>query len=157
MRIIALLFLVLISAICVAEEQPPSWINTAPKDKGICGVGMQVINNGNKQLAQHIAATIARSEISKSISVHIEAVDESKIDSKKKTDEYTSYIKQFSNQILRGSAVVETWISSQNELYVLVCIDKASQEQSVKDIEKEVMEKLNQKVNVSIERPTKKK
>ncbi|HQJ61546.1 MAG TPA: LPP20 family lipoprotein, partial [bacterium] len=93
----------------------------------------------------------ARAEISKSISVHIEAVDESRVDTKKNADEYTSYIKQVSAQILKGSAVVETWISSKNELYVLVCIDKTSQEQGIKDIEKEMLDKLNQKVKVSVD------
>lgn len=143
-KLVLLLNILIISMISKAEA--PKWLYNT-KYKGYnCAVGGSPIKSGQKFMARQIASTVARAELAKKIKIHVQVEDNLKMTTKDGTD-FSSISKQVSNELIKGSEVLDVWTSEENELYVLIGIPKLQ----IKEMEESIEEKYKTKVEIAFE------
>ena len=107
----------------------PTWVLKPSMEGGTCGVGSSKIGKPGFNFARTEAIAIARDEIARQIDIKTNNM----IDRFKKKigigddETFDSVSKQVSRQIcsqnLHGSRHIDTWISPNNEIFVLVVLD----------------------------------
>lgn len=152
------------------DEQVPSEFAGAPEwvlqgcsaywgDDGgarICGVGNAKFT-GNMSITRTKATSRARTEISRTLETKVKNMvkdfQEQVTDgeSEMTAEQFSSTTVSLSKATLNGTQLQQTWISPSNELYVLVALDVAAFENSVRE-----MDEMSDRLRTFIESRAKK-
>ena len=104
----------------------PNWIINPSKKGKICDIGSAKIDSRGISFARTKAVLLARDALAKQIETKIESLTKYEItqNQDKVKENFSSITKQTTKQILKNSKVEDIWTSPNNNLYVLVCVDK---------------------------------
>ncbi len=117
----------------------PAWVMRPLYDEGIAGVGSADISEAGFDFARKEAMANARSELASNIAVRVNTLFKSYV-SKSGDAEFLdveksseSISKQIASQVLTGSHIKDTWISPENEIFMLLVADYSNISSATKD------------------------
>jgi hypothetical protein len=117
----------------------PAWVVRPSYDNGLAGVGSAKISEAGFDFARKEAMANARTELASQIAVRVNSLFKSYV-SKVGEDEFLdieksseSISKQIVSEVLIGSHIKDTWISKENEIFMLVVAEYDSIAQATKD------------------------
>lgn len=117
----------------------PRWVFKPESDDGLASYGYSKITKAGLNFARVEALSNARDELARILKVKVKNMvknftEASGIDDTEAIDRVSTQVsKQVANEILQGSKQKDMWISPENELFVLVTIDKSTVNQYVKN------------------------
>ncbi len=117
----------------------PAWVVRPTYDNGLAGVGSAKISEAGFDFARKEAMANARTELASQIAVRVNSLFKSYV-SKVGEDEFLdieksseSISKQIVSEVLIGSHIKDTWISKEDEIFMLVVAEYESIAQATKD------------------------
>lgn len=124
-------------AACLAGA--PNWVINGGAEGGLSGVGAAKIGKAGINFARTEALAGGRDEIARVLSVKVnnmfkQFTQTTGLGDNETVDKVTANVsKQVASQMISGSKQIGSWISTCNEMYVLVGVDAALAQQAIKE------------------------
>jgi hypothetical protein len=119
-------------------EHAPEWVLSGSKEDTFSAVGSTRIGKGGLQFARTEAMGYGRSELARQVSVKVKGLVNSftlqtGIGNEQTLDAFSKQVsKLVTDETLSGSRQKDLWISPKSDVYVLMILDKAAVEASVR-------------------------
>jgi len=117
----------------------PAWVLSPEVDGALAAVGSARIGGAGMNFARTEAMAVARDELARQMSVKVNNMvknftETTGIGDAETVDKVATQVsKQVASETLVGSKQTETWISPENELYLLVVLDADTAQEAVKN------------------------